>query len=95
MDFVIYALVIWKTFVESECESQFCCINVETILNPQMFIVPKVYGHICVNVVDFKGNKLRVFEQWFRGKVLTTGGISQYSKSKVKFIKFIKFIKFL
>ena len=39
-----------------------------------MFINPKVYGHIRVNVVDFKGYKLGVFEHWFRGRVLTTGG---------------------
>ena len=69
-----YALVIWKTFDESECESQFCCFNVEKILNPQMFINPKLYAHIRVNVVGFKGYKLGVFERWFRGRVLTTGG---------------------
>ena len=70
----LYALVIWKTFDESECESKFCCVNVEKILNPQMFINPKLYGHIRVNVVGFKGYKLGVFEHWFRGRVLTTGG---------------------
>jgi hypothetical protein len=70
----LYALVIWKTVYESQCESQFCCINVDRILNPQMFIDPKLYGNILVNYLEWKGYKKGVFENWFLGRVLTTGG---------------------
>ena len=70
----LYALVIWKSFDESKYASQFCCMNVEKILNPQMFIDSKLYGHIRANVVHCKGYKLGVYEHWFLGRVLTTGG---------------------
>jgi hypothetical protein len=72
-----YALVIWQTFNDSECETKYSCIDVEKIRNPLMFTNPKVYGLIRVNVVEYKGYKLGVFEQLLSGRVLTTGGKNQ------------------